>query len=124
MQDGIITKPYATISQQPISPNSLNGTMNKSHKIKLYPTKSQEVLLRKSCGVARFSYNWALTTWKEMYEAGGKPSAYTLITLQNRLKRDQMPFFLEVSKTAAQYAIINLETAYKKMWKYKSGYPK
>lgn len=52
--------------------------MTKAHKIKLYPTATQEVLLRKSCGVARYSYNWALSKWEEMYSAGEKPSAYTL----------------------------------------------
>lgn len=35
-----------------------------------------------------------------------------------------MPFYLEVNKCAVQYAIHNVEAAYKKMWKDKSGYPK
>jgi len=38
----------------------------KAHEIKLYPTKSQELLLRKSCGVARYSFNWALNKWNEV----------------------------------------------------------
>jgi putative transposase len=96
----------------------------KAHKIKLYPTAPQEVLLIKSCGVARYSYNWALTTWREMYEFGWTPSAYELVKLQNRLKRDQMPFFLEVSKTAPQYAIHNLEKAFKNFFEKRSAYPR
>jgi putative transposase len=98
--------------------------MLKAHKIKLYPTKSQELLLRKSCGVARYSYNWALAKWREMYEAGEKPSAYALIKIQNSIKREQMPFFLEVSKNAPQYAIHNLETGFKKFFKKQARYPK
>jgi putative transposase len=98
--------------------------MIKAHKIKLYPFKSQEILLRKSCGVARYSYNWALSKWKELYEAGEKPSAYTLIKLQNSIKRAQMPFFMEVSKTAPQYAIHNLEGAFKSFFKKIANYPK
>jgi putative transposase len=43
-------------------------TFYKSHKIKLYPTKTQEIFFKKSCGVARFSYNWALAKWKELLE--------------------------------------------------------
>jgi len=50
--------------------------MFKSHQIKLYPTKAQEVLLHKSFGVARHSYNWALEKWKELYEKDEKTSAY------------------------------------------------
>lgn len=98
--------------------------MVKTHKIRLYPTKAQEILLRKSCGVARYSYNWALAKWKEMFEAGEKPSAYTLIKLQNKIKREQMPFFLEVTKCAPQYAIHNLEMAFKKFFRKESNYPK
>ena len=69
--------------------------MIKAHVIKLYPTKSQELIFRKSCGVARYSYNWALAKWKELYEAGEKPNAYKLIKLQNSIKRQEMPFFME-----------------------------
>jgi putative transposase len=98
--------------------------VNKSHVIKLYPTESQVSLLKQSCGVARHSYNWALTKWKELCDIGEKPSAYSLIKLQNSIKKDEMPFYMGVSKTAPQYAIHNLETAYKNMWKHKKGYPK
>lgn len=84
----------------------------------------QEVLLKKSCGVARYSYNWALTQWKLMYESGNKPSAYALINLQNQIKREQMPFFLEVSKSIPQGAIMNLEKAFKAFLKGNAKYPK
>jgi len=98
--------------------------MNKSHKIKLNPTEYQKGLLHKSFGCARHSFNWALSKWKELYKAGEKPSAYSLIKLQNSIKKTEMPFYLEVNKCAVQYAIHNLEAAFKKMWKEKSGYPK
>lgn len=98
--------------------------MIKSHQIKLYPTKSQEVLLKKSFGVARYSFNWALNKWKEMYQNGENPSAYTLIKIQNSIKKEQMPFFLEVSKTAPQYAIHNLQKAFNNFFKKNTKYPK
>ena len=43
--------------------------MIKSHKIKLNPTQAQMIFFKKSCGVARFAYNWALN------EAALKPIA-------------------------------------------------
>lgn len=95
-----------------------------AHVIKLYPNKSQDLLLRRSCGIARYSYNWALAKWKEQYEAGEKPNAYKLIKLQNSIKRNDMPFFMEVSKNAPQYAIHNLESAFKKFFKGEAKYPK
>lgn len=98
--------------------------MNKAHEIKLYPTKGQTTLIKKSCGCARYSYNWALSKWEEMVKQGEIPSAYTLIKLQNSIKRGEMPFLLEVSKTAPQYAIHNLANAFTKMRKENRGYPK
>lgn len=98
--------------------------MLKAHKIQLYPTKSQETLLKKSCGIARYSYNWALSKWNELYERGEETSAYSLIKLQNAIKRTEMPFFMEVSKTSPQYAIHNLERAFKNFFKKNAEHPK
>ena len=98
--------------------------MIKAHKIQLNPTKAQKVFFVKSSGVARFSYNWALSKWKELYEKGEKPSAYSLIKLQNSIKKLEFAWMKEVTKCAPQYAIHDLESAYKKMWKEGFGYPK
>lgn len=46
--------------------------MNKAHAIKLSPTKSQELFFRKSCGTARFAFNWALNKWQEELSAKQK----------------------------------------------------
>lgn len=35
-------------------------TVIKGYKIRLLPTKEQEILIRKSMGVSRFVYNWCL----------------------------------------------------------------
>lgn len=98
--------------------------MVKAHVIKLYPTNLQELVFRKSCGIARYSYNWALAKWKELYESGEKPNAYKLIKLQNSIKRTEMPFFMEVGKSAPQYAIHDLQQAFTKFFKGESKYPK
>lgn len=98
--------------------------MTKSHVIKLNPTKAQRVFFAKSCGVARFAYNWGLNKWKEDYENGIKQSAYSLIKHLNSIKREEFPWMQETGKCASQYALHNLESAYKKMWKEGKGYPK
>ncbi len=46
--------------------------MIKSVKVRLRPTKEEEIQLRKSAGVARFAYNWALAREKENRDSGGK----------------------------------------------------
>lgn len=98
--------------------------MDKAHCIKLKPTKAQDVFFRRSCGVARFSYNWALNKWTELYKSGKNTSAYSLIKLQNSIKKEEFPWMLNIGKCAPQYAIHNLESAFKRMWKWNSGYPK
>lgn len=98
--------------------------LHKAHKIKLSPTKAQKIFFEKSFGTARYTYNWALAKWQEMYKNGEKPSAYTLIKHINFIKRQEFPWMLDVGKTCCQYPIHNVEAAYKKMWKEKSGYPK
>jgi putative transposase len=98
--------------------------LNKAHQIQLKPTKAQVSLLHQSFGCKRHSYNWALSKWQELYKLGEKPSAMSLIKLQNSIKKVEMPFYLDVNKCAVQYAIWDVEVAYKKMWKEKTGYPK
>lgn len=98
--------------------------MIKVHKIKLYPTKRQEGLFRQSCGVARFAYNWALNEWEKNYQNGVRSSAYDLIKRLNSIKYEEFPWMQETGKTCSQYAIHNLEGAYKKYFKKVSGFPK
>ena len=103
--------------------------MQLSHKIKLDPNKAQSTYLSKSTGVARFAFNWGLAEWKRQYEAGEKPSAYSLKKQFNAVKREQFPFVTEVSKTAAETGFMNLEKAFKNFFRRvksesgKPGYP-
>lgn len=98
--------------------------MYKAHKVKLYPTKGQQVYFNKACGTARFAYNWALNQWAERYKEGINSSAYSLIKELTKIKRTEYPWMMEVAKTSPQYAIHNVEKAYKKFWKEGAGHPK
>ena len=82
------------------------------HKIRLYPNRKQKILLAKSCGTARFAYNWALHNWQEQYEAGGKPNEGDLRKHLNSIKREEYPWMLDVSKCCPQRAIQNLGDAF------------
>ena len=46
--------------------------MKKSFKIRLLPTEEQEILMFKSIGCSRFTYNWALNRCNELYKQGIK----------------------------------------------------
>src|SRR3989338_6160764 len=94
-----------------------------AHKIALKPNNKQATYFAKACGVARFAYNWALTEWKQEYEAGGKPSQLSLRRKLNSIKQEEYPWMLEVTKNAPQMAIIQLGTAFKNFFAKRAAYP-
>lgn len=100
--------------------------MIKSVKIRLIPTKEQELLMYKSCGVARFAYNWALAKWEQEYKQGLKPSKYSLKKeFNNTIKKDlNYSWLYEVSGQITVQAFEDLNTAYTNFFKGLSKYPR
>lgn len=95
-----------------------------SHKIRIYPNCEQEQFLKKSCGVARFAYNWGLAEWQNQYKNGEKPNHLNLKKQFNFIKKQEFPFVCEVSKCCAETAFMNLGRAYKNFFGKRSKYPK
>ena len=101
-----------------------------AHCIALDPNNMQATYLAKSCGVARFAYNWALAEWQKQYEehkkdsSKPKPTEGSLRRLLNSIKREQFPWMLEVTKNAPQMAIIQLGKAFKNFFSGRAKYPK
>ncbi|WP_312283390.1 helix-turn-helix domain-containing protein, partial [Candidatus Igneacidithiobacillus taiwanensis] len=93
-----------------------------AHKIALKPNNKQATYFAKAAGTARFAYNWALAEWKKQYEAWKadnslpKPSQAALRKQLNKIKREQFPWMLEVTKNAPQMAIMQLGDAFKNFW--------
>lgn len=82
------------------------------HSIALDATDAQQAQFRRACGVARFSWNWGLARWKEMYEAGEKPTAQKIKAQWNAHRKADLPWSYEVTKSAGQQAIIDLGVAF------------
>lgn len=100
--------------------------MIKAVKIKLYPTKQQEILMFKSCGAARFAYNWALSLINKNYEKtkkflkiGDLRKQFTKLRAGNEFK-----WLKEVSSEIPQQAIKDLGVALDKFYNKLSKYPK
>jgi len=83
-----------------------------SHKIRLNPTPEQEQYFWRAAGTVRFAYNWGLARWKELYEAGEKPSAHSLKKQFNAIKYEQYPWVAEVSGRCTEYAFMRLGKAF------------
>ncbi|MEN8215918.1 MAG: RNA-guided endonuclease TnpB family protein [Pseudomonadota bacterium] len=95
-----------------------------SHKICLDPTYKQEQYFRQACGIARFTWNWALAEWKNQYFEGLKPSAFELKKQFNAVKPIEFPWMYNVTKYASQQPFIHLQAAFNRFFQGTSRYPK
>lgn len=96
-----------------------------AHKIELQANNKQATYFAKACGVARVAYNWGLSEWKKMYEAGEQPNEGILRKKLNAIKKEQFPWMSEVTKCAPQLAIKDdLASAFNRFFKKQGGYPK
>jgi putative transposase len=106
--------------------------INKAYKVELKPNNKQKSLLEKSCGVARFAYNWGLEQRIKLYNEEKKSiSFYDQNKILNSIKEKEFPWMYEVSKMAPQEALKDLDEAFKNFYRVlkkkghkKVGFPK
>ena len=100
--------------------------MLKGIKIKLNPTKEQELLFWKSAGIARWAYNYHLGRNKENYENGGKylKDTVTRKEITQLKKTDEYKWLNEVGSNVIKQAIKDCDKAFKDFFNKKKGYPK
>lgn len=100
-----------------------------AHKTRLNPTPEQAEYFRKAAGTVRFAFNWGLARWKELHEAGERPSALSLKREFNSIKGEQFPWTQEVSGRCTEYAFTRLGNAFSNFFRRAKkgetpGYPK
>ncbi len=104
--------------------------LNRAYRYELKPNASQEILLAKHAGAARFTYNWGLALRIELYEKSQKSTnAIEQHKLLNSLKLSNFSWMYEVSKCAPQEALRDLDKAFKNFFRglkqtQKVGFPK
>ena len=86
--------------------------MRLAHKIEIVPRPEQATYFRKACGTARFTYNWGLARWNELYSSGEKPTWLRLKKELNTIKETQFPWMYEVTKCAPEGALADLGRAF------------
>lgn len=101
--------------------------MNKAYKFRLYPDKSQIVLIRKTFGCVRFVYNKMLEnriTLYEIYKDDQEASKQQKYSMPADYKKEY-GWLREVDSLALANAQLNLNTAYKNFYRNPSfGFPK
>lgn len=100
--------------------------MLRAFKYRLYPTKTQEVLLAKHFGCARYIYNYGLERKIKFYSETKKSvSRFTIQADLPKLKKAEGTKWLaEVNSLSLQAALLNLDMAFTRFFKEKKGFPK
>lgn len=85
----------------------------RGYKTELDLNHAQITACKKHAGCARFAYNWGLSRKQAARQAGHRmPTARDLHKELNALKASDFPWMYEVSKCAAQEALIDLDHAF------------
>ena len=98
-------------------------SMLKAYKIRLYPTTEQKVLIEKHIGSCRFVYNWALAQKIETYQQTKKSISQFDLNKKITLLREEKPWLAEVNSQSLQGMTRNLESAFTKFFREKTGFP-
>ena len=112
--------------------NSNDNKIYRSVKIRLLPTKEQEVLFWKSVGVARWSYNYFLSesyrVYQEWLEDNSKPKHVfendVRKYINNHLKKTTHTWLKEVSSNVMKQGVKDANIALQNFFKHNKGYPK
>ena len=112
--------------------NSNDNKIYRSVKIRLLPTKEQEVLFWKSVGVARWSYNYFLSesnrVYKEWLEDNSKPKYISELEarkyINNVLKKTTHTWLKEVGSNVMKQGVKDANIALQNFFKHNKGYPK
>lgn len=100
--------------------------MNRAFKIRLYPTKEQEILMWKHVGACRYIWNHMLSIQDERYKCGKKYlSAYNMISLLKPLKNDgEHEWLYEVGNKSLQIVCKDLDRTFVSFFNKVGGHPK
>lgn len=95
-------------------------------KVRLRPTKQQELQLYKSAGTARFIYNWTLAKQQENYKQGKKFIQDSVLRKEiTQLKKtEEYKWLKEVSNNIPKQAVKDACISYKRFFKGQAKFPK
>lgn len=97
-----------------------------AYKFRIYPTKSQEVLIAKTFGCVRYVYNRALAFKMAFYEKNKKGiSVFSLMKEMTKWKNaEETNWLKEVNSQALQMSLRNLDSAFTNFFKKRAAFPK
>ena len=97
--------------------------MNKSFKVRIYPTEEQRVLLEKTFGANRFVYNYFLNLKSKLYEFYKMNLNYSNSSKAMTELKKQKTWLKEVDSVSLQQTLRDLDSAYQNFFRGRSKYP-
>ena len=99
--------------------------MEKAFKFRIYPNKTQQVLLQKTFGCARFIYNHFLAKRIELYKLDKSNMSYNQCSKELTALKQELTWLKEPDKDALQKSLKALDVAYKNFFsRPEMGFPK
>ncbi|PTM56889.1 putative transposase [Desmospora activa DSM 45169] len=98
--------------------------MHKAFRFRLYPTKEQAILINKSIGCSRFTFNLFLAKWNEQYAQTGKGLTYQACSNQLPSLKKELEWLKEVDSTSLQNALKDLADAFSRFFKGQNDQPR
>lgn len=98
--------------------------MEKAYKFRIYPNKQQKELINKTFGCCRFVYNKYLAKRIELYENNRETYSYKQCSSDLTNLKKELVWLKEVDKYSLQNSLKDLDNAYQKFFRERSGFPK
>ena len=100
--------------------------MEKAFKYRIYPNKTQESIIKRTCGACRWIYNQYLGYNKHIYETEKRfVSGYDFSKILTEMKKNDEKYMWlnEISSKAIKNSIMNADSAYRNFFNGKQGFP-
>jgi putative transposase len=98
--------------------------INKAFKFRIYPNKEQLLLIQKTFGCVRFTYNRFLNQRIELYKSEQKSTTYVNQAKELTALKKELPWLKKVDSVSLQSSLRNLDTAFKNFFQKRAKYPK
>ena len=99
--------------------------MEKAFKFRIYPNKTQQVLLQKTFGCTRYIYNYFLAKRIELYKQDKSSMSYNQCSKELTTLKQELTWLKEPDKDALQKSLKDLDVAYKNFFaRPEVGFPK
>ena len=99
--------------------------MEKAYKFRIYPNRTQEILIQKAFGCVRFVYNYFLDKRIKAYEADKTTLTYNKCSGELTKLKQELVWLKEPDKCSLQNALKQLDAAYQNFFqRIEAGYPK